>query len=429
MPLRDDISAADLVKATYRLAEKGERITHLGICPMSEELIRAPIELALEYDFPLFFVASRNQVSEEEGGGYVMGLTPESFVQKISDVEKSLGVNSNSSPDYLRFVSVDHCGPWYREKEKKMSEEEAIKSVKRTLIACLRAGYSGFHIDCSFKPPPSVKMNEEKIIKLTVDLIEFTEKKRISLKRQPVSYEIGTEETAGESISVEHFSLSLKKILSKIKRRGLPQPAFVVGRTGAEIKMLENVGGFDYTSASSLPEVAKEFGIGFKEHNGDYLSDLILSLHPWYGITAVNVGPCFAAEQTKALLNLAEIEQRKIEKDGSNLYEVMSKVVLKKAPFNKWLRKEDKWTTDELQDMPAELRAVTIVCGHYVYYDKKVKEAINKLYSNLKKYKLFENPEAYIMEAVKKAIMRYVDALNLRGSSSRILKTLGNIFH
>jgi hypothetical protein len=39
-----------------------------------------PIELALEYDFPALFVASRNQVSEDEGGGYLMGLTPESFV-------------------------------------------------------------------------------------------------------------------------------------------------------------------------------------------------------------------------------------------------------------------------------------------------------------------------------------------------------------
>ncbi len=67
MSLQNDISPADLVKATYRLAEKGEKITHLCICPMSEELIRAPVELALKYDFPLFFVASRNQVSEEEG--------------------------------------------------------------------------------------------------------------------------------------------------------------------------------------------------------------------------------------------------------------------------------------------------------------------------------------------------------------------------
>lgn len=120
MPLRDDVSLADLVRATYRLAEKGDRITHLGICPMSEELIRTPIELALEYGFPALFVASRNQVSEDEGGGYLMGLTPESFVQKIIDMENSLGINSDSSPDYMRFISVDHCGPWYKEREKKL---------------------------------------------------------------------------------------------------------------------------------------------------------------------------------------------------------------------------------------------------------------------------------------------------------------------
>jgi len=422
MPLRDDVSLADLVRITHRLAEKGDRITHLGVCPMSEELIRAPVELALKYNFPVLFVASRNQVSDDEGRGYVMELTPEGFVQKIIDVENSLELNSDSSPDYMRFISVDHCGPWYREIEKKLSEKEAIKSVKRTLIACLKAGYSGFHIDCSFKPPESVEMNEEKMINLTVDLIEFAERKRVSLRKRAVSYEIGTEETAGESVSVEHFSLSIKGILSEIKKRKLPEPAFVVGRTGAEIKMLENVGGFDYTAASSLPKIARKFHIGFKEHNGDYLSSPILSLHPRYGITAVNVGPAFAAEQTRALLRLEEIEEREMGKGSSNLYQVMSRVVLEKAPFTKWLREKDKWSANELRDMPAELRAVTVVCGHYVYYDEKVRETINKLYSNLKRHRVFENPEAYVMEVVKKAIMRYVDALNLRGSTSKIIK-------
>jgi tagatose-1,6-bisphosphate aldolase non-catalytic subunit AgaZ/GatZ len=324
----------------------------------------------------------------------------------------------------LRFVGVDHCGPWYKEREKKLGEEEAIKSVKRTLIACLKAGYSGFHIDCSFRPPLSVKMNEEKMIKLTVDLIEFTERKRIALKKSPVSYEIGTEETAGKGVSVEHFNLSIESMLSEIKKRNLPKPAFVVGRTGAEIKMLENVGGFDYTAASSLPEVARKFHLGFKEHNADYLSNPILSLHPHYGITAANVGPSFAAEQTKALLSLAAMEERKMGKESSNLYEIMSEAVLEKAPFHKWLKKEDKWTVDELQEKSAELRAVTVLCGHYIYYDEKTREAINRLYSNLKRHGLFENPEAYVMEVVKKAIMRYVDAFNLRGSTSKIVKMI-----
>ncbi|TKJ47108.1 hypothetical protein CEE34_05525 [Candidatus Aerophobetes bacterium Ae_b3a] len=422
MSLKDNVSLVDLVRATQKLAEKGDRITHLGICPMSEELIRAPIELALEYDFPLLFVASRNQVSEDEGGGYVMRLTPESFIQKILEVENSLGLDSESSPDYLRCVGVDHCGPWYKEREKELDEEEAIKSVKRTLAVCLKAGYSGFHIDCSFKPPLSVEMNEEKMIKLTVDLIEFTERKRIALKKRPVSYEIGTEETAGKSISVEHFNLSIKSMLSEIKKRKLPEPVFVVGRTGAEIKMLENVGEFDYTAASSLPEVSGKFHLGFNEHNADYLSNPILSLHPHYGITAANVGPSFAAEQTRALLTLAEIEEGKMGKDSSNLYEIMSEAVFKKAPFHKWLRRKDEWTVDELQEKSAELRAVTVVCGHYVYYDEKVKEAIDRLYNNLRKHGLLENPEAYVMKMVKKGIMRYVDAFNLRGSTSKIIK-------
>ena len=424
MSLKKDISLVDLVRATRRLAEEGDRITQLGICPMSEELIRAPIELALEYDFPALFVVSRNQVSGDKGGGYVMGLTPQTFVQKILDVEDSIGLNSDSSPDYIRFVGVDHCGPWYKEREKELGEEEAIESVKHTLIACLKAGYSGFHIDCSFKPPLSVEMNEERMIKLTVDLIKFTERKRIALKNQPVSYEIGTEETAGKSVSVEHFNSSIKSMLSEIRKRELPEPAFVVGRTGAEIKMLENVGGFDYTAASSLPKVARNFHLGFKEHNADYLSNPILSLHPHCGITAANVGPSFAAEQTKALLSLAAMEEKKIGKDSSNLYQVMSEAVLEKALFHKWLRKEDEWTVDELPAMPAELRAVTVVCGHYVYYDEKVREAIGKLYSNLKKNELLENPEAYVTKTVKKAIMRYVDAFNLRGSTSRILHWL-----
>ena len=65
MPLKNDMSLADLVRANYELTERGDRIAHLGIYPMLEELISAPIELALEYDFPVLFVASRNQISKK----------------------------------------------------------------------------------------------------------------------------------------------------------------------------------------------------------------------------------------------------------------------------------------------------------------------------------------------------------------------------
>ena len=64
-----DVSLKDVIKSTCRLEKSRRKITLLGICPMSGELIKASIELAMEYDFPLLFVASRNQVSEDEEGG------------------------------------------------------------------------------------------------------------------------------------------------------------------------------------------------------------------------------------------------------------------------------------------------------------------------------------------------------------------------
>jgi len=82
MALRNDITLKQLVDVIPKLETP---ITYLGICPMSEEIIRASIGLAKEHSFPVMFVASRNQISEKEGGGYVMGLTPQTFVQLVEN--------------------------------------------------------------------------------------------------------------------------------------------------------------------------------------------------------------------------------------------------------------------------------------------------------------------------------------------------------
>jgi len=422
MAVSANVSLGDVVAATHQLADRGDQFTLLGVCPMSEELIRAPIELAMAYDFPLLFVASRNQVSEDPGGGYVMGLDQGKFLQMIADMEEQAKGAYLGDRAYLRFVSVDHCGPWYKEREKKLGEDEAMESVKKTLSACIEAGYAGIHIDCSFAPPPSVGMNEAKMSRLTADLFEFTEAERMRLGRPPVSYEIGTEETAGASVSAEHFRQSIASILAELERRDLPRPAFVVGRTGALIEMLENTGGFDYTAASVLPAIAREFGIGFKEHNADYLSAPILELHPGYGITGANVGPSFASAQTRAYLKLASLEERTVGKDTSTLFRVMAEAVLREAPFSKWLRKGDDWTAEALRKTPAQLSAVTLVAGHYTYTCDDVRAAIVKMFGNLHSVGAIEACEAYVLASVKAAIMRYVDAFNLRGSTSKLLQ-------
>ena len=56
----------------YVINSKGEKHTLLGIGPMSENFLRASLEISKEKDFPLMYIASRNQVDAYKfGGGYV----------------------------------------------------------------------------------------------------------------------------------------------------------------------------------------------------------------------------------------------------------------------------------------------------------------------------------------------------------------------
>jgi hypothetical protein len=52
-----------------------------------------------------------------------------------------------------------------------------------------------------------------------------------------------------------------------------------------------------------LAQMAKKYGVGLKEHNGDYLDDVTLLEHIPSAITATNVAPQYGTEETRAYLN------------------------------------------------------------------------------------------------------------------------------
>ena len=58
-----------VVEGLLKLQDTGESATLLGIGPMSPNLLQASFEIARDYDFPLMFIASRNQVDADELGG------------------------------------------------------------------------------------------------------------------------------------------------------------------------------------------------------------------------------------------------------------------------------------------------------------------------------------------------------------------------
>jgi tagatose-1,6-bisphosphate aldolase non-catalytic subunit AgaZ/GatZ len=190
--------------------------------------------------------------------------------------------------------------------------------------------------------------------------------------------------------------------------------------------MDRNVGHFDPESARKLCQIARQYGLGFKEHNADYLSSNILEMHPDLGITGANVAPEFGLVETTSLLSLARQEEQAISRGAdlkpSSFAELIQKAALECGRWKKWLVEEDAHLTEkDIAEVPAKLDEVTRVCGHYVFNREDIREARGKLYDNLVALKISESPVTQVVASVKEAIMKYVDAFNLKGLNSHLI--------
>ena len=98
------------VEGLLRLQDTGTSATLLGIGPMSSNLLQAAFELGRDDDFPLMFIASRNQVDcDDLGGGYVNGWNQKRFSADIAAIAQKVGF------DGLYYLCRDHGGPWQRD--------------------------------------------------------------------------------------------------------------------------------------------------------------------------------------------------------------------------------------------------------------------------------------------------------------------------
>jgi hypothetical protein len=171
-----------------------------------------------------------------------------------------------------------------------------------------------------------------------------------------------------------------------------------------------------------LCQIARQYGLGFKEHNADYLPLDVLEAHPDLGITGANVAPEFGLVETKALLKLVEHEMQAINEvciEPSDFASLIQNAALECGRWKKWLVEEEAHLTGrDIAGNPDKLAEVTDVCGHYVFSREDIREARERLYDNLVALKVTNSPEAEVVNAVKRSIMRYIDALNLEGINS-----------
>lgn len=402
--------------------EGKDRATMIGIGPMSHTLIKASMLLAKEKDFPLMFIASRNQVDADElGGGYVCNWDQKRFAEAIAQVAKE------NNFDGLYYLCRDHGGPWQRDNERNahLPEKEAMELGKKSYKYDLENGFDLLHIDPTKDPYIVGKVIDMNVnINRTIELIETAENERKAMGLPSVSYEVGTEETNGGLTSSENYEVFIKKLNEKLDEKNLPHPAFIVGNTGTLTRLTENVGHVDPASCKNLSAIAKKYHVGLKEHNGDYLDDVILLQHPAWGVTAMNVAPEFGTVETQAYLKLSEVEDslyaEGLISDKSNIALVLTTEAVKSGRWKKWMVDgKDKLSIEEILEDKELARLITEISGHYTFNNSLVKAEIAKLYDNLSQSGI--DGERYVVNKIKDSIDNYVKAFNLEGLTSKLL--------
>ncbi len=137
-------------------------------------------------------------------------------------------------------------------------------------------------------------------------------------------------------------------------------------------------------------------------------------MHPVLGISAANVAPEFGVAETKSLIRLSYLTS-----SGDKFRQVLKEKVFSEDRWQKWLPENLK--AIEPRKIKADLTLtykVVTSCGHYYLEEPEVLAAKKRFFRELKKKKI--NPERETIESIKKAIIKYVDAFNLKDLNKRI---------
>ena len=409
-PLRHVLERAGELRKTG-----GRSTTLLGIGPMSEYVIKASLELGKEKNFPLMFIASRNQIdSASLGGGYVRGWDQIGFAGGIAAIASETGF------DGLYYLCRDHGGPWQRDNERnsKLPEDEAMELCRQSYLADLLAGFDLLHIDPTKDPHISGPIPIETVINRTVGLIRYVESERIQRGLPPVDYEVGTEETSGGLTSEGAYEAFIIELNKRLATEGLPAPCFIVGQTGTLVRMTENVGRFDADTARRLSDTARKFGMGLKEHNADYLSDGALLTHPVIGLAAANVAPEFGVAETEGYLMLAEVEREAkrlgVIREASGFTSCIREAAVRNQRWRKWMVGDaGSLPLDVVLNDGPLTDIITSSSGHYTFENDEVKRELGVMSANLRACGI--DPERVVIDRIKHSIGRYVDCFGLSG--------------
>lgn len=396
--------------------ERGIELTLLAVCPNSVAVLEAAIKVAAENDMPMLFAATLNQVDVD--GGYT-GWTPATFVQRIGEFRRKYECESDLHP------CLDHGGPWLKDRHTLdgLGLEATLAEVRRSLSACLQAGYTLLHIDATVDRtlPPDRPVPIETVVERTVDLIDHCERERKASGLPEVSYEVGTEEVHGGLVDLDAFRAFVGGLRAGLADRGLlgAWPAFIVGKVGTDLGTTY----FDPESANRLYGIVAPLGSLPKGHYTDWVENV--EAYPRNGMGGANVGPEFTAEEYLALADLASREAdlgRAVAVGGapsdwrrSGIVEALERAVDESGRWKKWLQPEEQGRA--FRDLSEERRSWLVQTGaRYIWTNPDVQAARQALYDNLAR--AMPDPNGFVVGRIARSMERYVTGFRLFGSNA-----------
>ncbi len=383
----------------------GIQVTLLAVCPNSQAVLEAGVRTAATNNMPMLFAATLNQVDRD--GGYT-GWTPQRFVGAMR------GLARRHRWQGALYPCLDHGGPWLKDAHTLagLSLDETMNQVKRSLRACLRAGYQLLHIDPTVDRtlPPDAPVPIDLVLQRTIELIAFCESERQRLGLPPVSYEVGTEEVHGGLVDIGNFTYFVTTLHRELAARDMLAvwPCFIVGKVGTDL----HTSYFDPQTAAQLTQLVTPFGSLIKGHYTDSVDNP--ELYPESGMGGANVGPEFTMAEFMALADLC-VKERDLCRSRprvtpSRFLETLEDAVCRSGRWKKWLQADERGAP--FQDLSPARRTWLVQTGaRYVWTDPQVIAARRTLYSNLRL--VLPDPHGYVVERIIAVMDTYVRAFHL----------------
>lgn len=246
---------------------------------MSKDVVDICLEYSAEHDYPIMFIASRNQVDFDSGYAF----DTKSFVEYVK---------SNINYDHDRvLICRDHCGPYFSDSDKTLSLDDAVDRCLRTIDADVAAGFDLIHIDVSRIPDNTLQQT------VAIKLFDHA----LSLNPN-IMFEFGSEDNTSTGIDESIAKLDNQLAFVQKYKNNLK---FLVTQTGSLTKHTQ-VGTFDPIANKETSDKIHSYGLMFKEHNADYLLQDDLSYRTTANIDAVNIAPQLGSIQSTVLYQLKD---------------------------------------------------------------------------------------------------------------------------